>query len=137
MSVIAVVTIEDVQCGACGIWFGMEQNMLKKVRENGNAFFCPKGCNISYCKSENQRLKDELAREKQRAEQIIAHKNVAIEHYRTDRDEIKKTLTATKAAKTRLKNRIAVGVCPCCTRHFTNLSRHIETKHPEFKQEQQ
>jgi len=37
-----------------------------------------------------------------------------------------------KAALTRMTNRIAFGVCPCCHRHFDNLQRHIATKHPEF-----
>ena len=27
--------------------------------------------------------------------------------------------------------RIHKGVCPCCNRSFTNLKRHMETKHPE------
>ena len=33
-----------------------------------------------------------------------------------------------RAQSERIKN----GVCPCCKRHFTNLERHMHTKHPEF-----
>ena len=33
---------------------------------------------------------------------------------------------------TRLKNRAANGVCPCCTRHFQNLQAHMAKKHPDY-----
>ena len=39
---------------------------------------------------------------------------------------------AEKAAKTRLKNRIVNGVCPCCHRTFANLRRHMVSKHPDY-----
>lgn len=39
---------------------------------------------------------------------------------------------AEKAAKTRIKNRIARGVCPCCKRTFQNLAAHMQTQHPGF-----
>jgi len=38
-----------------------------------------------------------------------------------------------KAAAARLQKRVANGVCPCCTRSFANLRRHMETTHPEYK----
>ena len=38
-----------------------------------------------------------------------------------------------KAAKTRLKNRVASGVCPCCNRTFKQLAAHMSRQHPEFK----
>jgi hypothetical protein len=31
--------------------------------------------------------------------------------------------------------RIGNGVCPCCNRSFTNLRRHMTTKHPEYPKE--
>jgi hypothetical protein len=33
---------------------------------------------------------------------------------------------------TRIRNRIAAGVCPCCTRTFKNVARHIKDKHPTY-----
>jgi len=30
----------------------------------------------------------------------------------------------------RVKRRINGGVCTCCNRTFTNLARHMKTKHP-------
>lgn len=42
----------------------------------------------------------------------------------------------TKAAHTRTKNRIAKGVCPCCSRTFLDLQRHMQTKHPDFTKQE-
>ena len=46
--------------------------------------------------------------------------------------EIDERLKCDKAAKTRLKNRVGKGVCPCCNRSFANLKRHMASQHPEF-----
>ncbi len=37
-----------------------------------------------------------------------------------------------KAAKTRIKNRVMNGVCPCCNRTFQNLASHMANKHPFY-----
>jgi len=34
---------------------------------------------------------------------------------------------------TKVRNRIRAGICPFCTRHFTDLERHVASKHPEGK----
>lgn len=33
----------------------------------------------------------------------------------------------------RLATRANHGVCPCCKRTFSQLARHMKTKHPDFK----
>tara|TARA_Y100000310_G_scaffold338946_1_gene430083 strand:- start:1163 stop:1354 length:192 start_codon:yes stop_codon:yes gene_type:complete len=49
-----------------------------------------------------------------------------------ERDAAEKTASTYKGQVTKLKNRAKAGVCPCCNRTFQNLSRHMETKHPDF-----
>jgi hypothetical protein len=47
-----------------------------------------------------------------------------------------KELVAQRGQTTKARNqleRVGNGVCPCCTRSFTNLRRHMATKHPGFK----
>jgi hypothetical protein len=51
---------------------------------------------------------------------------------RADRDRKEYSRRAEKAAKTRIKNRISKGVCPCCNRTFQDLQRHMTTKHPDY-----
>lgn len=45
---------------------------------------------------------------------------------------VRRSLTAHKGHTTRIKKRIAAGVCPCCNRTFQNLARHMENKHKEY-----
>lgn len=42
---------------------------------------------------------------------------------------------AARGQVTRLKNRAAAGVCPCCNRTFHQLVRHMAAKHPDFAAE--
>ena len=51
---------------------------------------------------------------------------------RADRDLKEHQRRGEKAAKTRIKNRISNGVCPCCRRSFQNLHRHMLNKHPDY-----
>ena len=39
---------------------------------------------------------------------------------------------AAKGQLTKVKKRVGNGVCPCCTRSFTDLARHMESKHPAY-----
>lgn len=36
-----------------------------------------------------------------------------------------------KGQLTKLRNRIANGVCPWCQRSFANVARHVEHQHPD------
>ena len=51
---------------------------------------------------------------------------------RQQRDHSEHRRRGEKAAKTRIKNRIANGVCPCCNRSFKDLHRHMQNKHPDY-----
>lgn len=114
-----------VACGECELEFGMPQTMYKRVRRDGSTWYCPAGhrrCFIG--KTEEDRLRDELAFERRRSNR-----------WQNEATHAENRRRAEKAAKTRLKNRIANGVCPCCNRSFTNVRRHITTQHPEFVHE--
>lgn len=68
--------------------------------------------------------------------QQLARKDDEIAAQRRLRDHAERQASARKGQVTRLKNRAAAGVCPCCTRSFENLRRHMTTKHPTFKAEE-
>ncbi len=53
-------------------------------------------------------------------------------HARDDAEHQRKRVNALRGVVTRTKKRIANGTCPCCTRTFTNLARHIAAKHPDY-----
>ena len=108
-------------CGACGIQFAVPDWWLQAKRNNGALFSCPNGCSISFKETETARLQRTLERERN------WHRSTAadLKHERASK-------RALKGQVTKLKKRVAHGVCPCCTRHFTNLERHMATKHPDF-----
>lgn len=120
------VTVEltEINCGECGGTYAINERYRQQKYQKGESWTCP------YCKtgwgysgnSENEKLKRELAAERDRKERALSEAN-----------SLRASLTAQKAQTTRYRNRAKNGVCPCCTRSFANLRAHMKTKHPEFQ----
>ena len=113
-------------CFKCGVFFWIPTTLYKTLRREGpnQTFWCPNGHAQVYTGS----IETKLRRERDLLAQRIAAKD----------DKIKalgNQVRAEKAAKTRIKNRISKGVCPCCNRSFTNLGRHMKSKHPDYAEE--
>ena len=108
-------------CWKCGIQIAAPDNFVQKCRENLSPFYCANGHRAYFQDSETTRLRAEL--ETARRERDWAQKG---------RDKAQRSAAAYKGNVTRIKGRIANGVCPCCNRSFENLSRHMKTKHPSF-----
>lgn len=125
---MAVVAVE---CFKCGKMFGMPESVdraNRKYKDAEHSWYCP------FCGESQQyagetteaRLKRELAEANARARgwmnRVTEEKQA---HNRTQH-----RLRAQKGVATRIKKRIAAGLCPYCKRNFQNLKRHIDTKHP-------
>lgn len=110
-----------MQCGECGCEFYMPTVMYDARRQDKKTFHCPNGHARCFRESDA----DVLRRERDRLQQRLACKDDEIAHQRNQ-------ITALKGQATKLKKRIKAGVCPCCTRSFTNLKRHMESKHPDY-----
>lgn len=54
------VTLVDTWCGVCGIDFAMPDWLYKARRDDGQAFWCPRGCRIGYTESEADRLRRQV-----------------------------------------------------------------------------
>lgn len=127
---LVTVALVEINCGKCGGVYAIGDRYYQQCREKGTAWNCP------YCRcgwgfadgGENARLKREIESERKRTEWA----RQAAENERQRREAAEHRERAQKAAKTRLKNRIAHGVCPCCQRTFENVARHMATKHPGF-----
>lgn len=119
--------LEEKKCPVCGILYGVDADVMayKWSRRSGgddNGWYCPNGHYLVYTETEADRLK----RERDRLAQQIAQRDDEI-------NELNKRLSAQRGQVTRLRNRAKAGLCPCCNRHFTNLERHVATKHPDFQ----
>lgn len=116
-------------CIECGVEFGVPAEFNRRRREDHKSFCCPSGHRQHYAgETEAEKLRRELARAKQRE----ACYEDQLRDEREARETAKHRAAAYKGHTTRLKKRAAAGVCPCCSRHFTNLERHMKSQHPEF-----
>jgi hypothetical protein len=126
-------------CYRCGVVFGMPRALHNTCRRDKQTFYCPNGHGQAYTTSEA----DELRARLQKQEQATSIARAEAERERRwrleaaeERRHLERRLAATRGATTRLKNRVANGVCPCCNRTFVNLQRHMATKHAGFVAEE-
>lgn len=126
-------TIRSTTCGVCGVLFGLESSYMDKRQEDGKLFCCPNGHQISW-KASNERAQ-EKARLQREAEHARAERDAArslAQREANRRQLAERQRAAAKGQVTKLKNRVAAGVCPGCNRTFQNLARHIAGQHPDF-----
>jgi len=122
-------TLELVGCPECCIQFGIPLAVEQQLRGNHQTFYCPRGHPLSFReKSESDRLRDSLLREQERVQQ----QQRELDRQREYRQHAERSAAAYKGQTTRLRKRIAAGVCPCCQRQFQNLRTHMAQKHPDF-----
>lgn len=115
-----MINLERHNCPNCFVEFALPDRMIAERRKDGKAFFCPAGHSMSFHDTEFDRLQRERDRLKQDNARLAEEAEIA-----------RKAAITAKAAATKARKRTVAGVCPCCTRSFTNLRRHIETQHPE------
>jgi hypothetical protein len=123
-----------MQCW-CGISFAIPESLKKHyVRENETkpgsfALHCPMGHPfVPGGKSETDKLRDDLAREKHSREQAESR---ASELYR-EKEHVERRLRGTKSVVARMKRRTVQGRCPCCSHQFKDLKQHMTAKHPDW-----
>lgn len=124
-----LVTLEAVDCAECHVVFGVDERYIARLRESHESFYCPAGHSLSFRgETKAERLERELVAARR-------FQGWAEDRERATRDQLQaseRSLRGHKAAKTRIKNRIANGVCPCCKRSFKDLHRHMAGQHPTF-----
>ena len=126
-------TMTSISCFKCHAVFMVAVRAQERWQDTGDNFWCPY-CSQQqhYCESRIQKLKNQLKREQN-------WRQSEIDHHAQTRAELRETESrrrAEKGAKTKLKKRIANGVCPCCTRTFQNLGQHMTNQHPEYTEPQ-
>lgn len=126
-------TLNQVTCYKCGLLFGLEANHQERLRKSHDGFYCPNG-HIQYYNGESDvERRARLAEERARSAESLAN----YERNRADSNAREANIQthrarALKGHVTRIKRRVAHGVCPCCQRTFSNLAAHMETKHPKY-----
>lgn len=119
----------DIVCCSCGIEFHVPKHWDQKRRSNHENLWCPNGHSLSY---KGESAEERLRRENERLAQRIAQRDDAVKIARDRQLAAERSASAMKGVATRLRNRAAAGVCPCCNRSFVALARHIKMQHPNF-----
>lgn len=103
----------------CGVIFGIPRDLERRRRQDGKGFYCPNGHSLVF--SDKEDTEEKL----RRAEASLRAKD----------DQLRAAIREGDAARQetlRIRQRIANGVCPCCTRSFADVRRHMATQHPEY-----
>ena len=117
------VTLVTEECITCGVVFGVTLEYQNRRRQYGDRYCCPNGHGQSYSESEADRLRKQLEAEKKKLANAQFEIIAAKQH-----------TEAVEREKKRLQKRIKNGACPCCHRQFSQLSRHMKSKHPEYEE---
>lgn len=118
------------ECRTCGCVSTCPEIIWDQQRAEGGFHSCPNGHQWGWSKENCER--ETLRRERDRLKQRLAEEEGEAAHQRNLRQATERQLSATKGVITRIKNRIGHGVCPCCNRTFSDLQRHMHSKHPTY-----
>jgi hypothetical protein len=112
----------------CGVIFGIETNYDDILRREHKTFYCTNGHSQYYSgKSDLEIARAEAERAKADAQFWRDRKDQLARDLQSEKHKV----AAERGAKTKLRKRIANGVCPCCKRTFANVARHVAHMHPE------
>ena len=121
--------IEIGTCCKCKTSMALPEDLYHAAKKSEKiTFHCAYGHPQHFVQGETDL--ERMRRRAERAEQRVAHRDDTI-------DSLERSVAAQKGNVTRLKNRAAAGVCPCCNRSFQNLHRHMQNKHPGFTKEKE
>ena len=134
MTTLTVETkLKTIHCGKCGGTYAIDARYHQTKRTEGGFWHCP----YCACKWGFSAEASELAKLTRRLEYQEAETERERAWRRNEQDRhayTQRRLAATQGVVTRTKNRVSKGVCPCCNRHFTNLQRHMASKHPDYNE---
>lgn len=116
-------------CGKCGIEFQVPAHFERECREEGDkkTWYCPNG----HPRIFGEREADKLKRERDRAIQDQARLSDELAWAKRRTTEEMEARQKAERTAARIRKRAAAAMCPCCNRHFSNVERHMKTKHPD------
>jgi NAD-dependent SIR2 family protein deacetylase len=112
MKTEVLVDLGLVDCPVCGIRFWVDETFKQHRQQDHETMYCPNGHSL-YFPSET---------EEERLRKLVLVKTRRVNELEEKQGKRDKELK-------QLHKRISAGVCPHCHRHFTNLERHMKTKH--------
>ena len=102
----------------CGHWVALSSEQEAKARKVGSTYWCNQGHAAVFRQSEVDRLKHELADAQEIGNQATAQAA-----------ELLKRNQALERESRLILKRAKAGVCSFCHRTFSNVQRHMQSKH--------
>lgn len=120
------------QCCRCKVdmWIPAELEQAAQRGAGHVSMYCAYGHGQVYAVGES--VEQKLRRERDRLAQQVAQRDDEIKHQSELRAAAQRQLRAQRGIVTRIKNRVGHGVCPCCNRTFSDLQRHMKSKHGDY-----
>jgi hypothetical protein len=123
------VSVARIACGGCGGVYAISEKYRKQKEQEGGGWHCPYcQCSWGYWDGENEKLKKQV----QEANDRLAGERARHDQTREALAHEKHGARSVRGHLSRVKKRVAAGVCPCCNRTFQNLARHMVGQHPSF-----
>jgi hypothetical protein len=124
-------TLETLCCGSCSVVFAIPKNMHRRLKQDGEFFWCPNGDKIRYLDPEN----DKLQRQIRQIRETNSSLSATLTHERDQRKAAERQASARKGVITRMRGRLAKGVCAECEQEFPDLGAHMHDAHPDFEKQ--
>ena len=118
----------------CGVRLAIPDSLNRQAQsQSGMVIFCPLGHKFTYRESDADRQRKRA----EEAEQLLRFARAARDAALDQADAAHRSAAAYKGHLTRIRNKIANGVCPVegCRRHFDNVQAHIVGQHPGWAAE--
>lgn len=131
-----------ITCWKCKVQYGMTDEFYRVAKQmaDNTTFYCPNGHGAAFSVGETD--EDKMRRERDRAVQKLAEKDdelrrawATANQQSEFRKEAERKAAAARGQVAKIKKRASAGICPCCNRHFTQLERHMGSKHPDYLKE--
>jgi hypothetical protein len=119
-----LTTLDTVSCYRCGVLFALPTSLMRRLLDTGATFYCPSGHPQHFTDTTEDRLR--------RAERLLELSRASRRAAQDQADAAERSNRALRGANTKLRKRVAAGVCPCCSRTFQDLARHMAGQHPNY-----
>lgn len=115
----------------CGVVYGIPVEFRDSLYANGGSYYCPNGHKLSWSEDEAQRQRKRA----ERAERAAKNAEEAARYQRQRAEREERSARAYRGHLTRMRNRVAAGVCPvpgCKRTGLVQTMKHLASKHPDW-----
>jgi hypothetical protein len=118
-------------CGVCSIVHAIPNQLYDRCQERDEHWYCPNGHYLHFIETEADKQRHRAERAEQDARWARQQRDAARQLAETER----RSAIAYKGHLTRIRKRIANGVCPvpgCKRSGFDRVLAHIASQHPDW-----